>query len=54
MALIEAHGDEELFTKKRYAWTGSTSLGAYLVSATSSHYDWATKKLRKAKRAFAA
>jgi hypothetical protein len=55
MALIEAHSDEELFTKnkKRYAWTGSTSLGAYLISATSSHYDWAMKKLRKAKRALA-
>ncbi|MDR0432425.1 MAG: ClbS/DfsB family four-helix bundle protein [Bifidobacteriaceae bacterium] len=53
MALIETHSEEELFTKKRYAWTGSTSLGAYLISATSSHYDWAMKKLRKAKRAFA-
>ncbi|MDR2253309.1 MAG: ClbS/DfsB family four-helix bundle protein [Bifidobacteriaceae bacterium] len=29
-------------------------MGAYLISATSSHYDWAMKKLRKAKRAFAA
>jgi hypothetical protein len=50
MGLIEAHTDEELFTKKRYAWTGSTSLGAYLISATSSHYDWALTKLRKAAR----
>lgn len=46
MALIEAHSDEELFTRKRYAWTGSTSLGAYLVSCTSSHYDWALKLIR--------
>jgi hypothetical protein len=45
MILIEAHSDEELFTKKHYRWTGSTSLGAYLISATSSHYDWALKKL---------
>lgn len=38
--LIEKHSDEELFEKKRYKWTGTTSLGAYLVSATSSHYEW--------------
>lgn len=47
MQIIEKHSDEELFTKKKYAWTGSTSLGAYLVSATSSHYDWALKLIRK-------
>jgi hypothetical protein len=47
MSLIERHTDAELFTKKRYAWTGSTSLGAYLVSCTSSHYDWALKLIRK-------
>ncbi|MDR2564543.1 MAG: ClbS/DfsB family four-helix bundle protein [Bifidobacteriaceae bacterium] len=48
MGIIEAHTDEELFTKKLYPWTGTTSLGAYLISATSSHYDWAVKKLRRA------
>ncbi len=47
--IIESHSDEELFTKKKYGWTGSTSLGAYLVSATSSHYDWALKLIKKAK-----
>jgi hypothetical protein len=51
MAIIERHSDEELFTKQHYAWTGSTCLGSYLVSATSSHYDWAMKKLRRAERA---
>ncbi len=45
--IIEKHPDEELFTKKKYNWTGSTSLGAYLISATSSHYDWAFKLIRK-------
>lgn len=47
MALIEGFSDEELFTKRYYGWTGSTSLGAYCVSATSSHYEWALKKLRR-------
>jgi hypothetical protein len=46
-ALIEAHTEDELWEKRRYGWTGSTSMGAYLVSATSSHYDWAVTKLRR-------
>lgn len=45
--LMDRHTDEELFEKKRYKWTGSTSLGAYLISNTSSHYDWAVKRIRK-------
>jgi hypothetical protein len=48
--LIAAHDDAELFEKKRYKWTGTTSLGAYFVSATSSHYDWAYHLIKKAKR----
>lgn len=49
-SLITKHTDEELFEKKRYHWTGSTSLGAYLISNTSSHYDWATKLIKKYKK----
>jgi hypothetical protein len=51
MNIVAGHTDAELFTKSRYGWTGSTSLGAYLVSATSSHYAWAVKELRKGLRA---
>ncbi len=46
LQVIESY-DEDLFTKKRYPWTGSTSVGAYFVSATSSHYAWASKLIRK-------
>ena len=46
-SIIEKHTDEELFTKKKYKWTGSTSLGSYLISATSSHYDWALKLMKR-------
>ena len=46
-SLITNHTDKELFEKKRYKWTGSTSLGAYLISNSSSHYDWAIKRIRK-------
>jgi hypothetical protein len=29
-----------------FTWTGTTSLGSYCVSASSSHYDWAMKKIK--------
>lgn len=51
-ALVDDHTDDELFTKRHYAWTGSTSLGAYLVSALSSHYVWAQTTLRRQAEAF--
>ncbi|GHS99751.1 hypothetical protein FACS189421_10780 [Bacteroidia bacterium] len=44
--LIETFSNEELFTKKYFPWTGTTNLGSYCVSATSSHYDWAMKKIK--------
>ena len=47
LVLILQHTNDELFTKCFYAWTGTTSLGSYLVSATSSHYDWALKILKR-------
>ncbi|MDR0375156.1 MAG: ClbS/DfsB family four-helix bundle protein [Treponema sp.] len=50
MALIEKHSDDELFAKKKYQWTGTTSLGAYLISATSSHYDWGIKTIKPLKK----
>ena len=50
MDLISTFSDEELFTKKYFSWTGTTSLGGYCVSATSSHYDWAMKKIKKYKK----
>ncbi|MDH6358139.1 ClbS/DfsB family four-helix bundle protein [Parabacteroides sp. PF5-9] len=45
--LIEPLTDDELFTKKYFPWTGTTNLGSYCISATSSHYDWAMKKLKQ-------
>lgn len=44
--VIEGYDDDDLFTKRRYPWTRSTSVGSYLTSATSSHYAWATKLIR--------
>ncbi|MAL17025.1 MAG: hypothetical protein CL670_08220 [Balneola sp.] len=49
-SIINKHTNEELFDKERYSWTGSTSLGAYLISSTSSHYDWALKLIKKCRK----
>ncbi|MGX6961239.1 ClbS/DfsB family four-helix bundle protein [Vagococcus xieshaowenii] len=47
MAIIKRYSNEQLFEKQQYSWTGSTTLGSYVISATSSHYDWANKKLKQ-------
>lgn len=46
MSLIEEFSNEELFSKGVYQWVGGSTLGSYFVSVTSSHYDWAIKKLK--------
>jgi len=46
MEMIEGLINEELFEKGVLAWTGTSVLGAYCVSTTASHYDWAMKKIK--------
>lgn len=46
-AVIASYSDADLFTKRRWPWTGSTSVGSYATSATSSHYAWASKLVRR-------
>lgn len=46
MALVETFTEEELFTQGIYKWVGNSTLGSYFVSNTSSHYNWAIKKLK--------
>ncbi|HCT91267.1 MAG TPA: hypothetical protein DF613_07800 [Lachnospiraceae bacterium] len=48
--LAESFSDEELFSKGVYTWVGGSTLGSYFVSVTSSHYDWAVKKLKAYKK----
>lgn len=47
MSIINKHTDEELSTKKKYAWTGSTNITCYFAAALSSHYVWANDLIRK-------
>ena len=46
LELAEKFTNEELFSRKIYKWVGGSTLGSYFVSTTSSHYDWAIKKLK--------
>ncbi|MDR2699039.1 MAG: ClbS/DfsB family four-helix bundle protein [Candidatus Methanoplasma sp.] len=46
MGLIKKHTNDELFSKGVYKWTKTTTLGAYFISSTSSHYDWAMTKIK--------
>lgn len=46
MELVNTFTNEELFSKDRYKWVGGSTLGSYFISSTSSHYDWAMKKLK--------
>ena len=46
MSLAASLTNEELFSKYVFKWVGGSTLGSYFVSATSSHYDWAMKKLK--------
>ena len=50
LSLIDLFSNEELYTNKYFSWTGTTSVGSYFVSSTSSHYDWAIKKIKKHKK----
>ena len=47
VTLLEMFTNDELFTKNYFSFTGNSTLGSYFVSATSSHYDWAIKKIKK-------
>ncbi len=50
MKLLDGFTDEELFSKGVYSWVKGSTLGSYFISTTSSHYDWAMKKLKAHKR----
>ena len=46
MELIEGFDNDELFTKGSFSWAGTSTVGSYCISATSSHYAWAVKKIK--------
>ncbi|MCH4169256.1 MAG: ClbS/DfsB family four-helix bundle protein [Streptococcaceae bacterium] len=46
ISALKPFSDIELFEKQYFKWTGSSNLGSYFISATSSHYQWAIKKIK--------
>lgn len=51
LELAETLSNEELFTKGTFSWVGNSTLGSYFISNTSSHYNWAIKKLKAHRKA---
>lgn len=49
--LTQKLNDNELFDKKHFAFTGTTNLGSYVISASCSHYVWAIKQLKSGLKA---
>ena len=47
-SIMEGHLQEELFEKKRFTWTGSSSLGTYSCANTPEHYKGTLKLIRRA------
>ncbi len=46
MEALDTFSQEELFTNTYYPWVGGSCIGSYFISVTSSHYDWAMKKIK--------
>lgn len=44
---IESIDNDVMFKPEQFAWTNKNNMGTYFVSATSSHYTWARKEIRK-------
>lgn len=50
MKLIESMPEEEMFERAAYDWEGTSNFASYFISNTSSHYNWAMKKIRVHKK----
>lgn len=50
MDRVKSFSNDELFESKTFTAVGGSVLGSYFVSSTSSHYDWAMKKIKAHQR----
>ncbi|WZJ25556.1 ClbS/DfsB family four-helix bundle protein [Trueperella pyogenes] len=53
LEMIESFSNDELFTRKYFTWTGTTSLGSYFVSATSSTTNGQPRRLELTRKSHA-
>ncbi len=44
---VKGISEVDLFKSGRYAWTKENIMATYFISATSSHYNWAKKEIKK-------
>jgi len=54
MSAIDGMTEEELFTPKKYEWTGNSLLRDYVNANTAAHYRWASSLINKFHRSLAA
>jgi len=47
MKILDKHSNKELFETLPYEWTGKTTLGRFLDSNMSHHYQWGLKTLKR-------
>lgn len=47
LRLADRIPEEDLFVKGKFKWAGTSNMASYFISTTSSHYDWAVKKLKE-------
>lgn len=48
LVLAESLSEQELFERAYYSWTNNNNFATYLISASSSHYNWASIHIRRA------
>jgi len=51
MIITDSLSEEQMFEKGFFPWCKTTNVASYCISATSSHYEWAMKKIRKQMKA---
>jgi hypothetical protein len=45
---VEKLPEDDLFGKKRFAWTGTSTLAGYVYECGANHYRWAAREIEKA------
>jgi len=44
---LEGIREKDLFERGKFSWTNRNNMATYFISATSSHYVWAIKEVKK-------
>lgn len=47
LKLAESLGEDELFERSHFSWTGKNNVATYVISGSCSHYAWAYKRIKR-------